>query len=789
MAQSSKKCYAANLELHMYWKKLILQWHVMLKLPVVVEVCQLVYQLLDVLEFRVGRVHNNVVRGRVDCSLPHGLGQQEEVVPLWQRNNVVDHSSTWRIVKLNDPEPSYIIYHQPEIPQWSEERKDGSISKDESSPAREQRKKVVKSRDLQESKEKEITESDMEMIRGVGKSGDQEADVSITKIEHTRGNIRKVLIDKVKKDEKSLKISQDKRVNKTINKDSPHPKDRKDITVSIKYRKRKNGKRGYTQGNILTHNERIRFVSQGRNKDQDISDVMLSIIADHHLYTIVVFDKWAATGDNGKCLRVYYDTSGQSKNSTWLIFAEMYVFPYISIMYSHKDIRGTYVDLNVIILTNGDQISRRSILSEQNLTIHSMGQFHVCQLVLARILTDLLNIHGDTGSRAKRVAIHQLDIFKDNNFERRTHKDNDLTKLKVVSHGKGTSDGVINGAKIIRAGRAMKTTCFRHIRRHGGESLRDGTKLGQSPSPVENQPKVRIKENDNYLLDWSGGQWVRKTTWNKILLLRSSRSTGLADNTRIQDERGLFISNQSHTTKVIFRLFENVWSPVLQNLAIITIKENKYLRPSKICNNELTKRNPENLIANYRRDLDRSRKEEIWETGGTWCEQIHEEKELEPHNLDGWDRLTSIAYICMSESPQISSRISRPASNSARTKRGYKEETPGQATTHTSHPITSLQNGMAFINSHERSNTGINYKREEKEPHIHAGTKNTRTNPTTQELQDHRSRRTSWSRCGKRLLEIGKGGDWEMKIQHERFQIWICKNIICKIHYLNILCN
>ena len=177
----------------------------------------------------------------------------------------------------------------------------------------------------------------------------------------------------------------------------------------------------------------------------------------------------------------------------------------------------------------------------------------------------------------------------------------------------------------------------------------------------------------------------------------------------------------------------------------------------------------------------------------TWCEQIHGDKELEPYNLNGWSRLTISAYICMSESPQISSRISRPASSSARTKRGCREETPGQATTHTSRPITPLQNSMAFINSHEKSNTGINYKREEKELRTHAGTENTRTNPITLELQDHRSRRTSWSRCGKRLLETGQGGNWEMKIQHEnaykRFQILICKNVICKIYYLNILCN
>ena len=177
----------------------------------------------------------------------------------------------------------------------------------------------------------------------------------------------------------------------------------------------------------------------------------------------------------------------------------------------------------------------------------------------------------------------------------------------------------------------------------------------------------------------------------------------------------------------------------------------------------------------------------------TWCEQIHGDKELEPYNLNGWGRLTSNAYICMSESPQISSRISRPASNSARIKRGYREETPGQTTTHTSHPTIPLQTGMSFINSHEKQNTGINYKREEKERRTHAGTENIRTNPTTLELQDHRSRRTSWSRCGKKLQETGQGGNWWEKAQHEsvykRFQVLICMNVICKNYYLNILCN
>ena len=148
----------------MYKTEITLHDTTCLRLSVVVEVCQLEGRALDVTEVEIRIVvHDNVVRGRVDGSLPHGLRHQEEVISLWEGDNVIDHGSTWRIagvtVHLEEPgvDPladddvselqlvlSYIIYHQPEIPQWSEERKDGSISKDESSPAREQRKKVVK---------------------------------------------------------------------------------------------------------------------------------------------------------------------------------------------------------------------------------------------------------------------------------------------------------------------------------------------------------------------------------------------------------------------------------------------------------------------------------------------------------------------------------------------------------------------------------------------------------------------------------------------------------------------
>ena len=49
--------------------------------PVVVEVCQLVRQLLEVLGLQAAGVLHHVVAGRVDRALPHRLGHQEEVVP------------------------------------------------------------------------------------------------------------------------------------------------------------------------------------------------------------------------------------------------------------------------------------------------------------------------------------------------------------------------------------------------------------------------------------------------------------------------------------------------------------------------------------------------------------------------------------------------------------------------------------------------------------------------------------------------------------------------------------
>ena len=63
--------------------------------PVVLKMTQLVRQLLDVLGLEAATILDHVVRGWVDGSLPHGLAHEEEVVPLRQGDDVVDHSPGW----------------------------------------------------------------------------------------------------------------------------------------------------------------------------------------------------------------------------------------------------------------------------------------------------------------------------------------------------------------------------------------------------------------------------------------------------------------------------------------------------------------------------------------------------------------------------------------------------------------------------------------------------------------------------------------------------------------------
>ena len=52
-------------------------------------------------------VLNDVVGGGVDSALSDGLGDQEEVVSLWQGDHIIHHSSTWWVawssVHLEEP--------------------------------------------------------------------------------------------------------------------------------------------------------------------------------------------------------------------------------------------------------------------------------------------------------------------------------------------------------------------------------------------------------------------------------------------------------------------------------------------------------------------------------------------------------------------------------------------------------------------------------------------------------------------------------------------------------------
>ena len=65
--------------------------------PVVVEVAQPVGQHLEVVRLQPGVVLDHVVRGRVDGALPHGLGDEEEVVALREGDHVVDDGAGGRV--------------------------------------------------------------------------------------------------------------------------------------------------------------------------------------------------------------------------------------------------------------------------------------------------------------------------------------------------------------------------------------------------------------------------------------------------------------------------------------------------------------------------------------------------------------------------------------------------------------------------------------------------------------------------------------------------------------------
>ena len=67
--------------------------------PVVIQVGHFVSQRLEDFCRPTTAVIDDVVRRRIHRSLPHGLADQKEVVPLRQGHNGVKHRSRWRIHK------------------------------------------------------------------------------------------------------------------------------------------------------------------------------------------------------------------------------------------------------------------------------------------------------------------------------------------------------------------------------------------------------------------------------------------------------------------------------------------------------------------------------------------------------------------------------------------------------------------------------------------------------------------------------------------------------------------
>ena len=130
-----------------------------------------------------------------------------------------------------------------------------------------------------------------------------------------------------------------------------------------------------------------------------------------------------------------------------------------------------------------------------------------------------------------------------------------------------------------------------------------------------------------------------------------------------------------------------IWSQVLHDLTVVTDKQRMNLGSVRIHKLILTKRNPENLTADCQSDPDRSQMEESPRTVETWHGRKHKDTRKEPCRMTGWNRLTTTTYIGRSESLRNNSRISRPANNTARTKRGSREKPVGPAPTSTPHHI------------------------------------------------------------------------------------------------------
>jgi len=68
--------------------------------PVVVEVGQLVAEALKLVGLEARLVHDDIVAGRVHCTLSDGLGDEKKVVSFWKCDNVIHHGATERVAIL-----------------------------------------------------------------------------------------------------------------------------------------------------------------------------------------------------------------------------------------------------------------------------------------------------------------------------------------------------------------------------------------------------------------------------------------------------------------------------------------------------------------------------------------------------------------------------------------------------------------------------------------------------------------------------------------------------------------
>ena len=300
---------------------------------------------------------------------------------------------------------------------------------------------------------------------------------------------------------------------------------------------------------------------------------------------------------------------------------------------------------------------------------------------------------------------------------------------------------------------------------------------------VIEHPRFNQKNQNIYLHDRSGGQRGRRTTWDEIFLVKPGRASRHGGITGIHKEGAALLPNHHHTTKVLSWLLENVGSPMFHDLTVITNKRGMnvgFVRNHKLI---LKKRNPENLTRDCQLDPDRSQMEEPLRIAETWHGVKHGDKKKEPHRMTVWNRLNTTTYVGKSESLQNNLQISRPASNAARTKRGYRErpaKPAGPAPTPTLHrtPPYKITHHIITDNKYD---TGITYKCKEEgqEQNNHDDT------PTAPQFHDRRSKWTPWSRCEEKLRGEGQEEYRWTKDQHEmeyeKFRFPICNIVICNL--------